>query len=756
MSILGLFRALFSKPIGIDDRLAAMPLRDLPCERPIRIRWNKWQVPFVFAETDEDVACGLGLVHAHLRGTQLAVMQRLIRGRLSEIGGPMLNELDKTLRLIDYGAATDECIALWPEETRRLVDAYCRGVNHYVAAAYPRHAPPEYQMIGVDIEPWTRADIVRSGRLASTDINWVVFLGALGERLYPDFAKRWKRMREAGDMEPEQFAANEEGGARAFEEMLLETAKAGSNSAAIAPQRSESGAAMIANDPHLSLALPNLWMIGGIKSPSFHAVGMMIPGTPCMALGRNAKVGWGGTNSRAASTDLYDVSMLPREQIKTKRVTIKTRFWRDKQVTLRHSPLGPIISDSRFYKNRPGEELALRWVGHRPSDEVTALFGVMRAGSVKEFRAAFDTYAVSAQNMMAVDIEGNIGKLLAGWMPKRRDGWLEDDFVHAADDPSHDWQGLERTSDMAWLYNPVEGFIASANDRPDYVDRPVGFFFSPKDRVNRIGELITRKAKIGIEDFAALHRDVQSNEARDLAEDLLIEIDKGSYTNPEILGLIERLKTWDGSYLASSSGAVAFETIVCHLVSTLDAWRGENKKPARLAGQWGALKKLLVADLRALEPDEHRRTLDSVLMNAARDATKFPSWGAMHRVRIAHAFSNIPVIGRRFVIDEPPSDGSRETLMKRAHGLARDRHTATYGAQARQISDMADPDRNYFVLFGGQDGWVRSENQADQAILWREGGYMRVPLREETVIKEFDRIQELQPARAGRLQTITE
>ncbi len=745
MTIRALFKALFAKPISLDTRLEALPRKDLPIDKALRIRWNKWQVPYIFAETDEDLAVGIGLVQAHLRGTQLYVMQRLTQGRLSEVGGPMLNEVDKTLRLIDFGHAAEECVKAWPPETRRLVEAYLRGVNHYFERSYPEHTPPELAMMGIKFEPWTLFDVVRASRVAGTDINWVVFLGALRERLRPDYERRWLRLRQAGNMEPEAMAAEAEGAAKAFDELILETARAGSNSAAIAPHRSESGAAMIANDPHLSLILPNLWVLAGLKSPSFDVVGMMIPGSPCMGLGRNHHIAWGGTNSRAASTDLFDVSMLPRDQIKTETVTIKNRFWRDKTVTLRRSPKGPIISDSRFYHARPGEELALSWVGHRASDEVTALLKVMRSNSVKAFRTAFKTYGVSAQNMVAVDSDGNIGKMLAAWMPRRSEKWLQEDVVHKADDPSHEWQGLDTVEDLPWVYNPPEGYVASANDRPDYIDRPIGFFYSPKDRVNRIGEIIRKKSHMGIDDFAAMHRDVLSPDAYALAQDLLADINRHRFENSEINGLIERLSGWDGSYLASSSGAVAFEIIIYHLVSNLDAWQDETKKPARLAGQWGALKKFLIDDLRALSSDKHKQTLETVLMEAARDAAKFASWGDMHRVRIAHAFSNIPWIGKRFVIDEPPCDGSRETLMKRAHGLVNDRHRATYGAQARQISDMADPDRNFFVIFGGQDGWVGSENAADQTVLWRDGGYMRLPLRQETIEQEFDRVTDLSP-----------
>ena len=51
-----------------------------------------------------------------------------------------------------------------------------------------------------------------------------------------------------------------------------------------------------------------------------------LPGVPIMGFGRNADIAWGGTNLRAASTDLYDVSHLPPESFETRKVWIKTRF----------------------------------------------------------------------------------------------------------------------------------------------------------------------------------------------------------------------------------------------------------------------------------------------------------------------------------------------------------------------------------------------------------------------------------------------
>jgi penicillin amidase len=75
--------------------------------------------------------------------------------------------------------------------------------------------------------------------------------------------------------------------------------------------------------------------------------------------------------------------------------------------------------------------------------------------------------------------------------------------------------------------------------------------------------------------------------------------------------------------------------------------------------------------------------------------------------------------------------------MKTAHGAVEGRHPTRYGSNARHISDLSDPDRNWFVLLGGQDGWINSANSLDQSKLWLEGRYIQVPLRIESVRDRF-------------------
>jgi penicillin amidase len=110
-------------------------------------------------------------------------------------------------------------------------------------------------------------------------------------------------------------------------------------------------------------------------------VGLMIPGLPVVAVGRNPWIAWGGTNLHAASSDLFDVTDLPPEQVRERQESIRMRWGRPRRVTIRETDQGPILSDSPLLQSLQGRDLALAWVGHRASDEVSAMLAMMRARS---------------------------------------------------------------------------------------------------------------------------------------------------------------------------------------------------------------------------------------------------------------------------------------------------------------------------------------------------------------------------------------
>lgn len=71
-------------------------------------------------------------------------------------------------------------------------------------------------------------------------------------------------------------------------------------------------------------------------------------------------------------------------------------------------------------------------------------------------------------------------------------------------------------------------------------------------------------------------------------------------------------------------------------------------------------------------------------------------------------------------------------------------------------AELNDLDENYFVLLGGQDGWIGSENFLDQVPLWKSGEYMQLPLSTEGVRERFPWTTEVAAKRASSESLKTE
>ena len=727
--------ALAPRPTGIEQRLAALPREGLGLAGPVTIRWNEHLVPWIEAGSDADLAYALGLVHGHLRGGQIALLRMVARGRLSEMAGPLARDYDHAIRILGFDRAAPEIERRWPPETRAFMAAFLAGLNK---AALEGPRPPEFGLLGLRREAFTTTDLLAIGRLAGTDVNWFSYFSLLAERGKPGFAAAWRRTLEAGAnlTPPAPREANLPG-------LLAGLSRAGSNAVAVAPSRSASGAAMLASDPHLGLSLPNLWLLVGMRSPSFHAVGMMVPGVPIIGLGRNPDLAWGGTNLRAASSDLFDVSRLPPEAFTEAETSIRQRFWFDATRRVRVSPLGPVLTDASVVPSRPGEAIALRWAGQEPADEITSLLRAARARSGAEFRASFESFAVSPQNFLYADRAGTIGRLTAAILPARPGFPAQDPVLDGADPAATGpWSHLLHAGDLPALENPPEGVLASANENPATWTRdapPIGYFFSDGDRVARLRALLLARPRLTPEDLAASQRDTLAPKAAVLAAGLLARFDALPGGAPDFLA---PLRGWDGDYAAGSRAALVFELLLGRLLPGL---LPEGSSGRGLETGWNFITTFMLRDLDRLPEPRRAALLRQAAAEAAPLAARYRVWGDIHQLRAAHWLVNLPVLGRAFVLQEIPVGGSRETPMKTGHGLVGGPHEVSFGSMARYVSDLADLDSNWFTLFGGQDGWLGSAAFADQIPLWREGRSIRLPLRPETVAAEFPRVTVLRP-----------
>ncbi len=729
--------ALTPTSLTTADRLAVFPISRLPLERPVTVLWNSYGVPWIDAQTDHDLAFTLGLVHAHLRLGQMTLAKRIVQGRLSESAGPFTQDIDRLLRTIDFGYSAANTEARMSPSTHAWMSAFVDGLNWY--QRYAANRPPEYGLLGLDVEPWTIRDLLAIGRLAGTDINWLADIQLLQARLQPDWTQTWQRALAAGTDSLPSFDPN---GQHAFLfDLFARSSRSGSDAVVVGPARSASGATLLAADTHLGTVLPNFWILVGLKSPSYHAVGLMPPGLPIIGLGRNDDMAWSGTNMHAAASELYDVSGAPTESITARRERIRTRFWFDSKVTIRRAAPGPIVSDSPFFPGRPGETIALRWTGHEASDEIGAFLAVMRAKTASEFREALAGYGVAGQNMLCATRSGDICQVMAVHLPIRQ-STLPADLVRPVGDPAAGWQGEADALTLPWALNPTQHVLASANNQPARTAFPVGYFFQLPERVERLYALLGTKERLSLDDLAALQVDTLSLSSLAL-KTALIDAIRGSEAAQRSPDFIHALESWDGRYEADQAGPVAFESLLYALARRL--YGSADGRVSGEKGDWGYLVHYLPQDLAARSVPERSTLIVAAVAEAAAASARYKSWGDMHRLRLGYALENLPFIGRFFVLEDLGVGGSRNTILKTAHGLVLGRHYVTYGSQARQLCDMSDPDRSFFALLGGEDGWLGSANFADQVDLWRHGRAIQMPLTAPAVAAQFPTRQVLTP-----------
>ena len=713
------------------ERLAMFPEKGAPLNDEAVIYWNEYQIPYIHALHDDDLPLLLGMVHAHLRLGQMELLRHVSQGRLAELFGPLLVDVDYSLRIVDFGKSVPTILHQLPPKTRRWLERYTEGINFYKSNT--TKLPAELAVLGIkSTASWSPADVLTVGRLAGTDVNWLYWFFNMRLKQEEAWPEIWERLLAYGQTSHPSFSPPNGSALHVFETMI----RSGSNAAVIGGTKSTSGSALMAGDPHLGLMLPNFWVIVGCKSPSYNMVGLTMPGLPAVLVGRNKSIAWGGTNMLALSSTFYDISSPDYDAPATRQEQIAVRWWFDKSVMVRDSPLGPVISDAPLLADASIPRLALKWRGHQTSHEITAFLRVNQAQSWKDFVEAFDSYAVSGQNMLYADIHGNIGQIAAvSYSPAA--GRANAAFFADPSVEEHQWSASLSNQDLPSVYNPEQRYLVSSNNIPVRSDPPLALFGNSNDRYHDLAETIQSLERVSLFDLMKMQRSVYSRTSHQLAQ-RFVEEGKRNGGDSQIIAI---LQTWNGNYDIDSRGAAALEIVTYHLASQYYSARYGEAITAYLLRS-PAIYAFLLDDLKR---PECQNLLASALDAAAEDFSDTMTWGDLHVLELRHPLGNIPLIGRKYRFGEYQVPGSTNTVMKRAHSITNKKRPVTYGANARHISDLADPDENYFSLVGGQDGFWGSENYLDLYHLWRDDRYVRLPLTLDSIRKQFIHHMLLQP-----------
>jgi penicillin amidase len=696
-----------------------------------RIHRDLYGIPHVWAPDAPALARAQGVVTARDRGWQIEVERHRALGSSASFLGPDHLPWDVLARRARLADTARRCYAALDESTAAWVRAYTEGVNSALPDAARR--APEFARTGLRPGPWEPW-----APLAVWLSHHLLFAG------FP--AKLWRdRVRSAlGPDAVASFATDGPG-------------TAGSNGWLLTPERTTTGAALLAGDPHRFVEAPGVYQQIRLACRQFDVVGLAVPGVPGIAhFGHTGQVAWAITNAMADYQDLY------RERLRRVRrpngtatveafgpdgwepAEVRTETFLvaggdPVEVEMVETARGPVVLQGAMpdasedvsgtaaraadagheaaHGSDRGTTLALRLparvLGALGFDALPAL---LRATTVADIDAALDAWVEPVNVVMAADTSGGLLHRVAGAVPVRGDAnrrGLVDAWDRAAA-WSGRWEAMPRGEVSG-------GRAVMANARG--IATPLGSEFAAAHRGRRIAELLDSRPRWSPADMPVVHTDTLSRSASVLLARLVEPL---AELSPQAASLRRELHDWDRRMSAGSRGAAVFAAWLGALARRLAGdpvlapLRPRPDDPEiflpwlSLIGRVGhALENLTVPGAlpAAVDVPAHAH---AALEEVARDGAP-ASWGDTHRLA---AWQALPADKPA---PEPPAlEGDHDCVMSSSSvpGLT---DLSARASAARFVWDLAHRQGSAWIVPLGASGLPDDPHAHDQLPLWLRG-----------------------------------
>ena len=575
-------------------------------DKSASIRRNALGMPLIETASFHDALFTLGYVHATDRLSQMVSLRLMAEGRLAEMAGPGVLDIDRFMRAVNLRKDASELYRGASPRMKRFFEVYARGVNAYLF----RHRdklPMDLAAAGYVPEYWTAEDSVLVFCLLnfglSVNLQEEIASLAMAQRVgadklawlvptYPDEslpfeeAEKLKGLKLGGDIPG--LSALDSAASRVASLKLLGVAA--SNNWAVSGGHTSSGKPLMANDTHLPLSMPSYWNFVQIRAPQFQAAGVSIAGVPMVVAGFNGKLGWGMTMVMGDTQDLFleklrqqdghllylaDGKWVPARERHETFFVKGARPIREVIYETRHGPLLNGVLGERKHSLQPlqlksGYGLALKTPDFEGDKSLDAFFDLTRAKSVDQaFEATRDIRAI-ALNMVFADEHG-IGWQVTGRYPNRREGLglLPSPGWNAR----YDWDGFADAMLHPYDQDPAQGWLATANQRtvPQGYGMQLSNSWYYPERAERIAQLLSggkqsRQSAMAMQYdqttlFAAKLKAML--EAPGMAGPLKSAIDALAEPERGRAGeALSRLLGFDGKLAADSADAVVYEAFL--------------------------------------------------------------------------------------------------------------------------------------------------------------------------------------------------
>lgn len=759
---------------------------------PVQVIRDQNAIPHIFASNDHDAYFALGYVHAQDRLWQMDMQRRIGAGRLSEIIGPATVSLDRQMRTLGLYRHAEAAFDHLSRDVQLALLAYAEGVNTWIEKRR-RSLPPEYLLLRTRPEPWRPADSLVWGKLMAVQLSGNYrdellrariseSLGNEGlDDLYPqrfieqepvslpeefdvaDFNSLDRPLNQAetkngpGALPPElarlvQSVASGQTDAASGE-------FSASNAWVVSGDHTDTGAPILANDPHLGLQSPILWYLARIETPQWLMTGATVPGVPFHLVGHNGTAAWGFTTTASDVQDVFIERLDPDDPeryltpdgsraFETRQETIQVRGEDPVTIRVRNTRHGPVISDidqNRDYESVAEPEnhvLALAFPALIDRDtSAEGLYRLNRAGDWSDFTDAMRYWVSPQQNVVYADTSGTTGLYVPGLLPMRSDsdGRLPVEGWHGGDD----WRGFVPFEELPHVRDPERGWVVNANNRvvDDGYPHDLGHEYDDPYRARRIENRLSET--LGghtVADSIAIQSDTVSLAAGSLLENGLLAVTGERSRHAEALSL---LRDWSYDMNRDSPEPLIFNAWLREINRALfaDALGSDFRdywQQRAMTIEW-----ILTRRPQWCDPDAPAETddpdvamsycgplilgaLDSALESLSEkhgEAMENWRWGDAHVAPLENqVLSSVPIV--RTLIDlTVETDGGYYTVNRGAYRVSDEdapfQHV--HGAGLRSVFDLADLNNSQFIIATGQSGNPLSDYYGNMVLRWRNG-----------------------------------
>jgi penicillin amidase len=776
-------------------------------EKGATILRDKWGTPHIYGQTEEDLFFAQGFNAARDRLWQLDLWRRQGEGKLAEAFGERFLEKDKAARLFLYRGDLEKEFKSYHPEGKKILTAFVNGINAYIdlTRAHPDLLPLEFKLTCTTPGYWTPTSplvrifgLTRNVGRELTLARLVKEMGAeavenlmvfeppaelevppgLALSLIPsDVLKNYNLARGSITFMSDDICSLTASSDRAhYAQLLSQTSLSqthdtsqpqfASNNWTISGKLTSTGRPILANDPHRAQSVPSLRYMAHLVGPGWNVIGAGEPALPGISIGHNERIAFGLTIfAFADEEDLYVYDTNPDnpsqylykgkwKHMKIVEETFNVKGKNPVTAQLKFTRHGPVIYEDLL--NKKAYALRAAYLEHEGTAVYLPSLRVDQAENWHEFVKAMEKHYCPSENMVYADVDGNIG-WFGGSIAPIRPNW--NGLLPVPGNGDYEWAGFLDTKKLPKVFNPKEGFFATANQYNVPEGYPYtsigGHEWSDPYRFDRIVEVLSSGKKFTVRDSERLQYDDFSLPA----EELVPFLHGLSSSDSDVQAALDSLLLWDFVLSKDSVPATIYELWVQQL--KINVRNLYVPVPARSI--FGTLNqrvlfRLLSSPDSAFGPDPiaGRNALLIQSLGEAVNRLKtayFPGlpmddwkWGALHFMKYVHGLSSAVDPSTQDLLNTDRLGQSGDSYTVHNTGYGSDFNQSS-GASFREVMDLRNWEKSVGLNSPGQSGNPKSPHYDDLFPLWIEGQFVPFYFSLNKVLSVTEDILILQPAR---------